>query len=71
MTGDGEGHASETVQSAGPGERRECPACGGSTFFVDTFPADTASVYCSGCGNRTMLADMREASVDQRWHDGE
>jgi hypothetical protein len=62
---------SGTEQSTGPGYRRQCPACDGETFHVDTFPADTASVYCADCGNRTMLADMREASVDARWFDGE
>ena len=64
---------SGTKQSTGPGNRRQCPVCGGEKFRVDTFPADTASIHCSGCGNRIMLVDMRAApvSVDERWCDGE
>jgi len=58
---------------------RECPACGHDKFVVEQYPADTASVSCSNCGNRCLLVDLRDSgvhpsaanSVDSRWYDGE
>jgi ribosomal protein S27AE len=49
------------------GERRDCPACGSTTFCVETFPADTVSVWCADCGNRVALAAIEDANVDSRW----
>lgn len=56
---------------------RECPACGHDKFVAIQQPDDTMSVACADCGNRCLLADLRDTgldpdarnAVDARWYD--